>query len=120
GPRHHPDQRPAHGRPHRLRELGDPVKRPLHALAALFVVGQVAVVVACSSGNGLESPVECGPGALTCSMDNICCPSTAPFFCGGPIDPNPIGCYPSLQEASAVCGMDNAGGMPMTLAYQCH
>jgi hypothetical protein len=94
-------------------------KRPFHALAAFFVVGQIAVVAACSSSSGLASPVECGPGAVTCTMDSICCPSAAPFFCGGPIDPNYRGCYPSLQAASAVCGMDMSGGHPVTLSYQC-
>jgi hypothetical protein len=53
-------------------------------------------------------------------MDSICCPSTDPFFCGGPADPNNLGCYPTLQTAAAVCGTQSVGGKTTTVAYQCH
>jgi hypothetical protein len=67
-------------------------------------------------------PVECGAGTVTCEMDNICCPSSDAFYCGGPLDPDNLGCYPTLKDAQSVCGSapSPVTGKNENLAYACH
>ncbi len=77
-----------------------PLLRVLVLLAAPAIL---ASPLACSSGVGPTSPVECGAGTVTCAMDSICCPASDPYFCGGPSDPDYLGCYATMQQASSVC-----------------
>jgi hypothetical protein len=90
----------------------------LRALFAVIALGSLASPLACASTLTAMSPVECGTGTVSCTMDNKCCPPSDPFFCGGPADPDNFGCYATLADAASVCGTDPTNGM--TLAYPCH
>jgi hypothetical protein len=90
--------------------------RALRRLLALVAAFAIASPLACATTLQPTPPVECGTGTVSCTMDSKCCPSAQPFFCGGPTDPDLLGCYPTLPEAASVCATQNG----KTIAYQCH
>jgi hypothetical protein len=87
-------------------------------LAAL-AFGSALLASACAS-SGPTMPVECGSGTVTCATDAICCPGSDAFYCGGPIDPDNLGCYPTLKAAEAVCRTEPVNGKNVNSAYACH
>jgi hypothetical protein len=94
--------------------------RGLRAIALVLAAAYGAAPLSCSSAVTAVPPVECGPGTVTCTMDSKCCPSADPWFCGGLINLDDLGCYPSMQAAASICGTSRASGKTTTLAYQCH
>jgi len=101
------------------RAANEPTLRTKASYVFAAILATWPLAQACSSSSGPTMPVECGSGAVMCMADSICCPSAQPFFCGGPTDPDNLGCYATLQDATAVCGMTTVNGKTMTIAYQC-